>query len=219
LFQGRFKSIVVDKDCYFLELTRYIHLNPVHAGIVTDPAAYQWSSYRGYLGKKDAFLDYEEVQRYSGMTPARYQSFVLDGLKKLSDPLKEVYAGFILGSSQFIKDRLSDLKIQLAGEEIANKKVLLDNQEKAERIIRAVEKHYRTTLAEISVSKARPLRVKQLLIYLLREYTGMTNQAVGEIVGMRYPAVSKAGATMKQLLEQDKHIQRTVKKLVYSFQI
>ena len=47
LFQGRFKSIVVDKDAYFQGLTRYIHLNPVYAGIVKDPAAHRWSSYCG----------------------------------------------------------------------------------------------------------------------------------------------------------------------------
>ena len=52
LFQGRYKSILVDADTYFLELTRYIHLNPVKAKIATTPLEYQWSSYKGYLSKK-----------------------------------------------------------------------------------------------------------------------------------------------------------------------
>ena len=53
LFQGRYKAILVDKDHYLLELTRYIHLNPYKAGIVKDPAAYRWSTYRSYWGAKE----------------------------------------------------------------------------------------------------------------------------------------------------------------------
>jgi len=219
LFQGRFKSIVVDKDAYFLELTRYIHLNPVRAGIISKPEGYQWSSYRGYLGRKDEYIDYRDVGQYLGMTPFRYRHFVLDGLKAPVDPFKEVYAGFILGSARFIKDRLKDLKVQLSSEEIVPKRVLFDDREKAERIIRSVERHYHTTLDEIKGRKARPMRVKQVLIYLLREYTGLTNQAIGEMVDMRYPAVSKAGLNVRRLMEEDKQMKNTISKIVSSFQV
>ncbi|MDO8369425.1 MAG: transposase [Candidatus Nitrotoga sp.] len=46
LFQGRFKAILVDSDAYLLELTRYVVLNPVRAGMVKKPADWKWSSYR-----------------------------------------------------------------------------------------------------------------------------------------------------------------------------
>ena len=49
LFQGRYKAVLVDADTYLKELTRYIHLNPVRAGIVKDPEAYPWSGHRAYL--------------------------------------------------------------------------------------------------------------------------------------------------------------------------
>jgi REP element-mobilizing transposase RayT len=52
LFERRYKARVVNVDAYFLALLRYIHLNPVKAGIVTDPAAYPWSSHRAYLGRE-----------------------------------------------------------------------------------------------------------------------------------------------------------------------
>ena len=45
LFQGRFKAILVEKDSYSGELSRYIHLNPVRAGLVKNPLRYGWSSY------------------------------------------------------------------------------------------------------------------------------------------------------------------------------
>jgi len=50
LFQGRYKDILVDSDQYLLELIRYIHLNPVRANLVADPANYSYSSHRAYSG-------------------------------------------------------------------------------------------------------------------------------------------------------------------------
>jgi len=50
LFQGRYKSIPVEKDAYALELSRYIHLNPVRVGAVCRAEEHKWSSCRAYLG-------------------------------------------------------------------------------------------------------------------------------------------------------------------------
>lgn len=52
LFEKRYHAVVVDADDYLLELVRYIHLNPVRARMVTDPAAHPWSSHSVYLGKR-----------------------------------------------------------------------------------------------------------------------------------------------------------------------
>jgi len=48
LFEQRYKAFLVDRDNYLLQVSRYIHLNPVGAGIVTKPQAYRWSSYQAY---------------------------------------------------------------------------------------------------------------------------------------------------------------------------
>jgi len=50
LFQGRFKGILVDRDAYLLELSRYVVLNPVRAGMVDEPGQWPWSSYRAMIG-------------------------------------------------------------------------------------------------------------------------------------------------------------------------
>ena len=49
LFQGRYKALLIDQDSYLLELIRYIHLNPVRAGLVKQPEDYQWSGHNCYL--------------------------------------------------------------------------------------------------------------------------------------------------------------------------
>ncbi len=52
LFRGRFKSILVDGDTYLLQLVRYIHRNPVKAGVAKDPQEYLWSSHKAYFSAK-----------------------------------------------------------------------------------------------------------------------------------------------------------------------
>jgi putative transposase len=57
LFEGRFKSSVIDTDTYWFTCMRYVELNPVRAGLVADPADYRWSSYRSNgLGVHDHLI-------------------------------------------------------------------------------------------------------------------------------------------------------------------
>lgn len=55
LFQGRYQSKIVDTDIYALQLTRYIHWNPVEAGVSKLLEDYSWSSYGSYVGKQSAW--------------------------------------------------------------------------------------------------------------------------------------------------------------------
>jgi len=54
VFQGRYKAILVDKESYLLELSRYVVLNPVRAKIISKPEEWKWSSYRCTAGIKKA---------------------------------------------------------------------------------------------------------------------------------------------------------------------
>ena len=51
-FERRFHASLVDTDAYLLELIRYIHLNPVRAGVVSDPSEFRWSSHHCYIGTR-----------------------------------------------------------------------------------------------------------------------------------------------------------------------
>ena len=63
LFQDRFKSQIIDSVPYFLHAIRYIHLNPVKAGICKDPGEYLYSSYRDYFGE-ESIVDAKYVLQY-----------------------------------------------------------------------------------------------------------------------------------------------------------
>ncbi|MFP4240171.1 MAG: transposase [Rhodosalinus sp.] len=80
LFRGRFRSIVVDADSYLLSVSRYIHRNPIEAGLTDDPAGYPWSSYPAYVGRAraPAWLHRRAVMSALGgrATAGRYRAFV-----------------------------------------------------------------------------------------------------------------------------------------------
>jgi hypothetical protein len=87
LFQGRYKAILCDKETYLLELIRYLHLNPVRAGVVREPEKYPWTGHMGYLrnGKEnliDAHLVLSQFSRKRSLARKQYRQFVADGLDR-----------------------------------------------------------------------------------------------------------------------------------------
>ena len=88
VFEGRYKAIICQKDPYLLELIRYIHLNPVRAGIVKSPERYRYSGDYAYLqGRANEIIDPAKALSMLGGTQA-YRRFVREGLP---DGHKEEY--------------------------------------------------------------------------------------------------------------------------------
>jgi len=65
VFQGRYKSEMIDSAEYFLNTSRYIHLNPIEANIVQDPSRYRWSSYSAYISNyQNPHISTERILSY-----------------------------------------------------------------------------------------------------------------------------------------------------------
>ena len=120
LFQGRYKALLVDRDSYLLELTRYIHLNPVRVGIVKNPAAYRWSGHRYYIGKgKVPWLTTDWVlsqfSKEAARARARYSQFVAEGIEegRREEFHKGDYKGQMLGDDNFVSRvlELAEMKV------------------------------------------------------------------------------------------------------------
>lgn len=111
LFERRHRAILVDADSYMLELVRYIHLNPVRAGVVTDPQDYVWSSHRAYLGKSPSgwlTTQFALDMFHRDRTRARraYRRFVLDGVSRRVDnglAMGRSDEPRVLGSDRFLE--------------------------------------------------------------------------------------------------------------------
>jgi putative transposase len=103
LFQGRFKSPVIEAERYLLTCGRYIERNPLKAGMVAEPWLYRWSSCRAYvLGEVDTLLSvkrwYEELSPKAEKRRRLWRAFVLG-----EDPNEEVVSqkDWAIGSARF----------------------------------------------------------------------------------------------------------------------
>ena len=78
LYDGRYKSEIIDNDKYNLQVSRYIHLNPVKANMVDEPLEYIWSSYNAYLdADSDRIIDDDKILSYfKDKSRALYMSYV-----------------------------------------------------------------------------------------------------------------------------------------------
>jgi putative transposase len=110
LWEGRYKSCLVQADHYLLAVYRYIELNPVRAEMVTDPGEYHWSSYQvNALGKKSALCTPHPVYQALGMTPdermdnymALFRSHIDEEL--LEEIRTNVNSGMAVGNDSFKK--------------------------------------------------------------------------------------------------------------------
>jgi len=156
LFQGRYKAILVDKDNYLFELSRYIHLNPVRAKMVSKPEEYSYSSYCSYVTSKsesivttDVILKMLRVK--SKEAPGRYRNFVESIMgKEMANPLQKVYGRIILGGKRFIREVMQRMEINpvQTAQEISRAGSLLSNVSPQE-VISACCEYYGVTREEL----------------------------------------------------------------------
>ena len=109
VFQGRYKAILVDADSYLLELSRYVVLNPLRAGMVRNPGQWRWSSYRSMVGKAEVpdWLETDWLLACFGKQRKRatekYIEFVKAG-KGVDSIWKDLTHPAILGGESFIEN-------------------------------------------------------------------------------------------------------------------
>ncbi|MEE4184889.1 MAG: transposase [Gammaproteobacteria bacterium] len=108
LFEGRFRSGIVQSHRYLLICQRYIELNPVRAGMVRDPADYTWSSYRAHafgklVGLWSPHPEYLALGDTPGRRGAAYREFFQGALAEtlIDDIRAAVNQGLVLGSDRF----------------------------------------------------------------------------------------------------------------------
>lgn len=113
LYQGRYKAILVQKEGYLLELSRYVVLNPVRAGLVRRPEDWPWSSYRALIGRASTpqWLDTHWLLGQFGRQRKKairaYRDFVTEG-KGIPSPLEQTRNQLLLGDDAFVEGYQQD---------------------------------------------------------------------------------------------------------------
>jgi predicted DNA-binding protein YlxM (UPF0122 family) len=208
LFQGRYKAIVVDKDEYAVELSRYIHLNPVRAGIVKTLEEYPWSSYRYYSGKRKRpeWLVLNFILSYFGKDTSEaqkgYRQFVDEVIgKDYESPLKETVASLILGGKDFIN--------KITERYIKGKKV--DRNVPSLRKLSRGHSIEDITKQTETVFEGDTIIAKKVILYLCHKYSGMTLKEIGAQFGIGESAVSQNNRRFTKSLNKDRKLTRKLK--------
>lgn len=206
VFQGRYKAVLVDKEAYLTELIRYIHLNPVRAGLVTDLMDYPWSSHGAYAGKTRP-PDWLKIDRglgQFGQTESEARAVYLHFMgqttgEALLDQLRHGSRteGRVLGDEDFIHAALS------RGEDTVQARITID------QLVDVVARAYHVTPREMtSASRARLLAKARAMTALVgMDHCGHLLSDFARYFNRNMPAMSKQVKTLRSHLENNRSIQ------------
>lgn len=209
LFRGRYKSIVVDADSFLLELVRYIHRNPLRAGIVTSLDRYRWSSHHGYISNshewdwvyRDFVLSLFSQKRSKGQEA--YAKFVArtDG-KEFVDMLEQKQIPAILGDDSFIERIKTGLPEREVNKEIPETRFLTPS---GDDIRKAVCDYYSIFMQSLYNSRrGHENEPRNAAIYLTRKLRGDRLIDIGEAYRLKtYSAVSSVIERVEERMQKD----------------
>ena len=208
LFQGRYKAILCEKESYFLELSAYIHLNPVRAGLGEGPSDYPWSSYKAYAtGGTDDLLD---------------QRALLGQFSKVAFRARKEYV-------RFVKSRMGQGKREEFYK--AKDQRFLGSEEFVEEVQERLEERdsfrYQLSIPEIVAGVVSGLGISRESIhnenrnregslgraavgFLARRLTGYSLKSVAEHFGRDPVAISQGVGKLESRLREDENMRRRI---------
>jgi len=210
LLQGRPKVLLIDKDSYALELSRYIHLNPVKARMVEFPEAYGWSSYV-YYHKRISRPSHMETSFLLGQLGSQ-ERVARREMKKyveagrtghLPDPLKDVRGGAILGDASFVQW-------------VQKKFLKRRNKDRDLPGLKELKRLDLSTIRDLVEKKLKsdPRLARKAAIYLCRKYSERSlGELGGYFGGMSVSAVNQVVRRFEKQRSADRFMDRQIRAL------
>jgi putative transposase len=211
-FQDRFRAILCEKNNYLLELVRYLHLNPVRAGLTRTPEKWPWSSHRAYLGSpaEEVPIDSSDIlgQFHGDTLKARraFARFVREGLAMgHRQEFYEVWEQRVLGDQPFAEE------------------VLTPQAQAQDRPIVVPVEYILTTVAEelgipahqiSTASRARgPAHARAVVAYLARDLSHLSLTIIGRAVHRDPVTLSHAVRRLERALDQAPQLRHQVDRI------
>ncbi|MEE9611810.1 MAG: transposase [Desulfatiglandales bacterium] len=238
LLHGRYKSIVIDADSHLVEISRYLHLNPVRIKKFSKKKiAFKrkilsnnpWSSYHGYssLGKREPFMSYEPVlSAMGGRNDVKgrraYREFVLTGIRDDMNITywKDVRSQVILGSEKFvswIKERFLKGKTKKrARDKVFSKYGKILPPVELTAVAEAVAKHFHVESDELIMKRSRHRQARRFLLGLCYDLMGgkKTLYDIGlELGPVGVAAISRNRTILQEELSQNKKLSKMYMKI------
>jgi len=231
LFQGRYMAILCQRDAYLLELVRYIHLNPVRSGLVSNPEDYPWSShwiYLGYLGQP--YVEKDLVLRMLSDDESRqnkiYRQFIADGvIKGHQNAFYDMIDQRLLGNPEFVRKTKQRVESKI------------QNMEKEKMYtIHGLSLVKNTTLPEIldTVSEITTVppdcilgksreqctsEARCLFAYVAIRHTGASNKSVAEFLGRDPSSITCMIHKAEDRISSDQILYDCLSKIIKVFKV
>ena len=228
VFQGRFKSLLVEADEYLLPLSRYIHLNPIRTSKFKNSdfrtkaenlKKYVWSSFTGYcyLRKRNSRFEYSWLlnsyfSQDNSQGRRQYREYVLKGIDgEIENPFEDVVHQSILGTQDFV-DRVKEKLPRKESREVPALSGLQRNLS-TDQVVKVVSQFCGVKPADILNRKTREKRVRQMTMELCYRYCNLGQKQIGQIFGVDYSTVSVNRARLKSRLESDRKLKKQFKEI------
>jgi putative transposase len=224
LYQGRYKSIVVDRDEYLSVLSRYIHLNPIRTRLMKNKPDeekaeylinYRWSSLQGYINKnkRDEFIDYAMVLGEYGGDNTRgrhaYKKRIYGDITEGLEIKDKVVGQSILGREGFIK---WIKEIFIKGRRDRERPTFRELQRymAKEQILEAIGEETGKGLEEIKGERGH---IRQIVMDILYRAGGLRGVEIGNLLGIDYSTVSQGRKRLREKLLNDRKLKELVNRI------
>jgi len=216
LFQGRFKAVLILEEAHYLHLSMYLHLNPVRAAMVRDPAEYSWSSFRDYTSLKPRFswLSREEIISHYGATKTeqlrRYRQECLALADTTPSFVEELKSKVIIGSASEVEELVK--KYKPAGQPKTvpdygrSTKELLN----VDRELEMVAKVFKIKVEDL-YGQHKNFSAKQAAYYHLVENRKMKISEVGRLFEVSPAGVYLGIKRLRERMLRDNRLQKQIK--------
>jgi len=217
LFQGRFKGHLIEEEGYFLEVSRYIHLNPVRAGVVDRPADWPWGSCPGYVraSRKLPWITYGRVLGEFGRTGSQsrrsYGRFLRAALDaEPASPFDRAVRGLLLGSGGFV-DRVRRLLDEKPEDPEVPDLAHLRSRPTIGAIVAAVAEQFQVDPADWARGRRSNDAGRAVAAYLARRRFGYPARAVAAALG--YRDHGGVGGAVRRVERGTTQLQQTARRL------
>jgi len=216
LFQGRYKAFIVDKDGYLLELGRYIHLNPVRAGVAKSPEDFRWSSYRDYLYAHEGrgITDTNETLGFLSkrwrIAVKKYKEFVDAGMGAKS-PLENA-VGSILGDETFMERVVKYIRGVPDRREVPEIRKI-EKKYEIKDVVRGVAGYFGLAKEDLLTRRKRTEAERKIAVYLSKLLSGEKNVEIGTVFGISIQAVTNSIRRVQKMTEADEKFSREMMRI------
>lgn len=219
LFRGRYKAVLIDPQGYLPEVVRYIHRNPMRAGLEKGLGRYPWSSHGGYLSnaKRWSWLSKDVIlSMLSRRKKERRKAYVAFMKAKEPDSVKRFYSlknlRSVLGSSAFVQQIKDSFADALTHPEVPQSSSL---KRSVDDVLLLVAREFDVPVdALLLPQRGRPFPARDVALVLAHRHTGETLTAVAAHFGMaRHSSGGNALRRVGALVKKDRRMARTIEKL------